>query len=79
MLKFYLFLALCAGTPKFYSQNAVNEMNQPQLAITQPDTPKSESTPTIEEQGFKALSVNGKLIYRKEINGVLIEFIPGEK
>ncbi|MFN5417748.1 MAG: hypothetical protein ACK5B9_11880 [Flavobacteriia bacterium] len=39
----------------------------------------AEITLSPEEQGFKLLIIENKIIYRKEVNGIIVEFIPEEK
>lgn len=46
----------------------------PKLEVETPAV--AEATPSLEEQGFKPVLVNEKLVYRKEINGFIVEFIP---
>lgn len=36
----------------------------------------AEPTPTPEEQGFTKYEENGAIIYRKEVNGIVVEYIP---
>jgi DNA/RNA endonuclease YhcR with UshA esterase domain len=36
----------------------------------------SEPSPTPEEQGFTKFTINGRVIYRKVVDNVTIEFVP---
>lgn len=38
-----------------------------------------ETQLTLEEQGFKLIQLENKIIYRKVVNGIIIEFKPEEK
>ncbi len=39
----------------------------------------AEEALSFEEQGFVAIEENKKIIYRKEVNGIVIEFTPKEQ
>jgi len=50
------------------------EKNSNQKSLTEGKTEETLLTP--EEQGFTKYVVNGEIIYRKHVNGILVEYKP---
>jgi hypothetical protein len=79
MLKTCVTVTLCLVAFMGISQEQETQKLNSEIKTNLELTPQQqEPTPTPEEQGFKAMEVNGKIIYRKEINGIIVEFIPEE-
>lgn len=80
MLKFYVTLTLSILFSTVYSQTVQNNVTEVTQAKKEFVTKqKVEATPSLEEQGFTLFIVGEKKIYRKEVNGIIVEFIPEVK
>lgn len=65
-----------------YSQNVTQEVSQSkQVEVSRLESTYEykETIPTPEEQGFTKYELNGKIVYRKEVSGVIVEFNPEKK
>ena len=78
MCKTLLVLFFSILTSVSFSQVAEQQLETKEKSVPeiQKEPSVSEATPSLEEQGFKPVVLNGKIIYRKEVNGFIIEFIP---
>ncbi len=80
MLKFYVTLTLSVLFSTAYSQTVqsnVTEVSQTKKEFVQEQ--RIEATPSLEEQGFTLFLIGEKKIYRKEVNGIIVEFTPEVK
>lgn len=80
MLKFYVTLTLSVLFSTAYSQTIENNVGENSLPKKEfISTKRTEATPSLEEQGFTLFIVNEKKVYRKEVNGIIVEFTPEVK
>ncbi len=80
--KMVLFLALGLLQNTVFAQTANNQvpisdsLNKPNNSNVLNSVKTSESIPTPEDQGFTKVIVNGKVVYFKKVDGVIVEYKP---
>ena len=81
MLKNYIIAIFCLISSFSFSQSL--EIKKENIQEVKPMFTTINIVPetmnSYEEQGFKKTMMNEKIVYSKEINGVLIEFTPKEQ
>lgn len=77
MLKYSTFFAVFVNFIVCAQDNSTTSIQNAPIQVTIPAKPK-ENVLSLEQQGFKLLIINNKEVYRKEQNGIIVEFIPKE-